>query len=245
MATWHNPLNVSYSTMNVLRAIYVINLEHRADRRVAIQKQLSRIGWHADFFSAIRPESATNFPSIGARGCFLSHVAVLKKAQNRGVQQLVILEDDVNFAPSFSERWNFSMSALENKEWSIFYPGHLLNDLPAGLQRISPSVGVRCTHFMVINGHAISTLIRGLETILSRPAGHPLGGPMHVDGAYSTIRLQDHSLTTYVYFPALGYQRPSRTDVANLKWFDRIGMLAPIISIARRLKAFSKPSYKQ
>jgi glycosyl transferase family 25 len=170
--------------MNVLRAISVINLKHRADRRVAMQKQLSRIGWHADFFSAIRPESPANFPSIGARGCFLSHLAVLKRARNRGVQQLVILEDDVNFVPDFAERWNFSTSTLEKQEWSIFYPGHLLDGLPAGLQRISPSVSVKCTHFMLINGHAISTLIRGLETILSRPAGHPLGGPMHVDGAY-------------------------------------------------------------
>jgi glycosyl transferase, family 25 len=223
--------------MHLMPSIFVINLKHRTDRRIAMQKQLSRIGWHAEFFPAIRPKNAADFPSIGARGCYLSHLSVLKNARDAGVQQLVILEDDVNFASEFSERWKFSISALETREWSIFYPGHTFDDLSAGLSRIPPDTGVQCTHFMVINGHAISTLIAGLGSIMSRPAGHPLGGPMHLDGAYSTLRTQNHSLVTYAHFPALGYQRPSRTDVGELKWFDRPGVLMPIANIVRKLKA--------
>jgi hypothetical protein len=223
--------------MNVTPAIFVINLEHRTDRRITMEKQLLRIGWQADFFPAIRPTNAGEFSSIGARGCFLSHLSVLRNAQKTGVRQLVILEDDVNFAPEFVERWTLSISSLETLEWSIFYPGHTLKGLPAGLSRIAADTHIRCAHFMVINGHAILTLINGLERILSRPAGHPLGGPMHVDGAYSTLRTQDPSLVTYAFSPVLGYQRPSRTDIGNLKWFDRIGMLAPLVHIARRLRA--------
>jgi len=223
--------------MTVMQAITVINLAHRTDRRLAMQKQLSQIGWRAAFFPAIRPESAAGFPSVGARGCFLSHLAVLKNARDAGVRQLVILEDDVNFAPGFAERWPSSMAALEAKDWSIFYPGHVFDALPAGLSPISPDTGVYCTHFMVINGQAIATIIDGLERILSRPPGHPMGGPMHVDGAYSTIRAQNRALATYAYFPALGYQRPSRTDIGDRRWFDRIGVLTPIVNIARKLKA--------
>jgi glycosyl transferase family 25 len=225
-----------------MRAVFVINLKDRTDRRTAMQRQLSEIGWRADFFSAIRPPRAAGFPSIGARGCFLSHLAVLKTTQEMAAQQLVILEDDINFVPEFVERWKSSISALETKEWSIFYPGHVLGGLPTGLSRISPSTGIQCTHFMVINGNAISTVIAGLERILSRTVGHPLGGPMHVDGAYSTIRSQDHSLVTYAEFPVLGHQRPSRSDVGNLKWFDRVGTLTPIVSLARRFKAMSRSS---
>jgi hypothetical protein len=216
--------------------IFIINLEHRTDRRVAMQKQLSRIGWQANFFPAIRPESAADFPSIGARGCFLSHLAVLNKARDAGVQQLILLEDDVNFIPDFSDRWQKAMSALEARDWSIFYPAHVFADLPAGLSRISPDRGVQCTHFMVFNGHAIVSIASGLERILSRPAGHPMGGPMHVDGAYSTIRHQDRALVTYAHSPALGYQRSSRTDVGELRWFDRASLVAPIVEIARRMR---------
>jgi glycosyl transferase, family 25 len=225
--------------MHLTPPIFVINLEHRTDRRIAMQKQLLRIGWHAEYFPAIRPKDAADFPSIGARGCFLSHLSVLKNARNAGVQQIVILEDDVNFTPEFIERWKFLMSALATREWSIFYPGHPIDHLPPGLSRISPDMAVQCTHFMVINGPAISTLIGGLERILSRPAGHPQGGPMHLDGAYSTLRAQNHALATYAYFPALGYQRPSRTDVGTLKWFDRVGILTPIVDVARKLRAKS------
>jgi len=222
--------------MNVTRAIFVINLEHRTDRRIAMEKQLLRIGWYAEFFPAIRPDNAADFPSIGARGCFLSHLSVLRNAQKAGLPQLVILEDDVNFAPNFAERWTLSISSLETQEWSIFYPGHALDDLPEGLSRISPDKGILSTHFMVINGHAISPLIAGLERILARPGGHPLGGPMHVDGAYSTLRTQTPSLVTYAYSPVLGYQRPSRTDVRDLRWFDRVSILRPIMEFARMLK---------
>jgi len=217
--------------------IFIINLEHRTDRRVAMQKRLSRIGWQANFFPAIRPESAAAFPSIGARGCFLSHLAVLNNARDASVQQLILLEDDVNFIPDFSDRWQKAMSALEARDWSIFYPAHVFADLPAGLSHISPDRGVQCTHFMVFNGHAIAPIAAGLERILSRPAGHPIGGPMHVDGAYSTIRSQNPKLVTFAHSPALGYQRPSRTDVGDLKWFDRVAMLAPIVSMARKLRA--------
>jgi hypothetical protein len=222
--------------MKAPATIVVINLEYRTDRRVATQKQLSRIGWQADFFPAIRPVSAAEFPSVGARGCFLSHLAVLNRARDAGVRWLILLEDDINFDPDFAERWQKAISTLETQEWCIFYPAHAFADLPAGLSRISPDRGVPCAHFVVINGPAIAPIAAGLETILSRPAGHPMGGPMHVDGAYSTIRHQDPALVTYAHSPALGYQRPSRTDIGELRWFDRVSMFAPIVDIARRLR---------
>jgi glycosyl transferase family 25 len=219
--------------MKTEQATFVINLESRNDRRVEMKKQLLSIGWRAEFFSAIQPRDAGNFPSLGARGCFLSHLEVLKKAKKDRVQQLAILEDDVSFVRGFTSKW---MAALDNKEWSIFYPGHILKELPVGLSALSPSTAVRCAHFMLVDGIAISQLIVGLETIMSRPSGHPLGGPMHVDGAYSTIRMQNLLLKTYAYYPTLGYQRPSRTDVGDLAWFDRVIQLRPLLNFARKLK---------
>jgi GR25 family glycosyltransferase involved in LPS biosynthesis len=78
------------------RPIFVINLEHRTDRRRAMEKELSKIGWNAEFFPAIRPAEAADFPSIGARGCFLSHLAVLRRASETEARRLILVEDDVN-----------------------------------------------------------------------------------------------------------------------------------------------------
>ncbi len=221
-------------------SVFVINLEDRHDRRVVMQKQLASIGWQAEFFPAIRPSDAANFPSIGARGCYLSQLAVLKKGRDARTQRLIILEDDVNFVSEFNDHWRTAMAALETKKWSMFYPGHVLDNLPSGLSLLAPATEVLCAHFVMINGSAIPIIIDGLETIMTRPSGHPLGSPMHVDGAYSTIRKHNPSLNTYIYSPSLGYQRPSRTDIGDLKWFDRVRALRPAVSFARRIRAISR-----
>jgi len=224
--------------MTLSHLTFVINLESRADRRAAMQRELLRVDWSASFFPAIRPLSAGRFTSPGARGCFLSHLEVLKRARDARADHLVILEDDVNFVRGFSDRWKFAMTELDSLEWSVFYPGHAqLGDLPAGLSLIPPTRSVLCAHFMMLNGRAIPTIIEGLERILSRPPGHQLGGPMHVDGAYSTIRAQNPTLKTYAIAPVLGYQRPSRTDIRDTRWFDRIPPLEPVVNLFRRLKA--------
>jgi len=202
-----------------------------------MERQLARVDLAADFFSAMRPDDRGDFPSVGARGCFLSHLRVLKSAA--GVGRLMILEDDLDFTSHFRERWPNVLWILEREPWSIFYAGHYLGGR-RGLVRLDPEDRVMCSHFMLINGPAIPFLARELEAILSRPSGHPLGGPMPVDGAYSTIRQQNQELITYAEFPALGYQRPSRTDIADLRWFDRSLLLAPAVTLARKIKARAK-----
>ena len=204
-------------------AILVINLAYRTDRRSEMEVQLRRIGWSAEFFPAVRPDEAGGFPSIGARGCFLSHLAVLKIARDRHVSKLIILEDDLNFVDGFRERWDELLATLDSVEWSIAYAGHLLVTASVGWSTFNFVANCHPVyrHFMIINGSAIETLIEGLEMILVRPPGDPLGGPMHVDGAYSTLRAQNANLNTYFVSPPRGYQRSSRTDIGDVKWFDR------------------------
>jgi glycosyl transferase, family 25 len=200
-----------------------------------MEAQLRHIKWGAQFFLAVRPPDAGDLASIGARGCFVSHLAVLKRAPLQN-DHAVTMEDDLNFSRAFSSVWPATFAALQSSDWSIFYPAHVLPDQPKGLSLLAPSQGVLCTHFMVIHKDVIATLIDGLETILSRPGGHPLGGPMHVDGAYSTLRSQNPELHTYVFSPSMGYQRPSRSDIVAPAVFDRILLLRPAVSALRKLK---------
>ena len=62
--------------------IFIINLVERRDRRHEMELQLKKIGIYlpndkVKFFPAIRPKVLAGFPSIGAKGCFLSHLNVL------------------------------------------------------------------------------------------------------------------------------------------------------------------------
>jgi glycosyl transferase, family 25 len=200
-----------------------------------MMRELKRVGWTAEFFQAIRPDGADNFPSVGARGCFLSHLALLKLAVSRQLSSVTILEDDLNFSVEFSERWASAIGTLARQEWAIFYAGHILAEQAEGVVGLAPSTPVQCAHFMLINGWALPSLVEGLETILRREPGHPDGGPMHVDGAYSTLRFQNEDLRTFAFFPTMGSQRSSRSDIYE-QWFDEIRILRPLMSVARKIK---------
>lgn len=213
----------------------VINLPDRTDRRIEMEHQLRRSELNAEFFPAIRPTEAAGFPSVGARGCFLSHLAVLKQGSLER-RHVMIMEDDLDFVADFRNRWNSIVPVLETLRWSIFYPAHLLEDIPDGMSELPPEIGVLCTHFVLFHRDAVPSIVSGLEEILDRPPGHPDGGPMHVDGAYSTLRYQRPRLNTLVYSPALGRQRSSRSDIADQRFYDRLTVLRSGAKMFRGLK---------
>ncbi|MBB5519860.1 glycosyltransferase family 25 protein [Amphiplicatus metriothermophilus] len=221
--------------------IYVINLESRPDRRREMAGELARIGLSFDhpaasLFSAVRPEDAGPFPSLGARGCFMSHLGVLADAEARGEGAIAILEDDAAFAPDFAARAPALLDALARRDWGVFYGGHRgLETGAAGLVEVPPARGVGATHFICLNGPAIGPARRYLEAMLARPRGSPEGGPMHVDGAYGWFRRDNPAFATFAAAPPLAVQRSSRSDVEGARWFDRAPVLREAAALARRV----------
>jgi glycosyl transferase family 25 len=217
----------------------VINLASRRDRRREMERQLSTVNWQADFYDAIYPNDAGGFSSIGARGCFLSHLSVLRQARDDKVDMLMVLEDDLSFNKDFLDFWKHVEPSLLSQATlpCVIYLGHYLNLQGNGLVQLPPETAVLCTHFMVFTAPALSLIPDELEQILARPPGHADGGPMHVDGAYSTIRVRHPRLKTFAHAPALGFQRPSRTDIGERKFFDSIKVLRPLIGSTRAIKA--------
>ena len=185
------------------------------------------MGWNAIFLPAVRPSDADTFPSIGARGCFLSHLEALERAHRLKAREVCLLEDDLNFDRHFVSRWASIKAELDKRKWSMFYPAPA-TATPDGLVEIEPSTALPCTHFMVVNGDAIPILILALHEIMSRR-------PMHVDGAYNTIRAETLSLTTLCHWPPLGHQRSSRSDITPGR-LDRLGIASSALITARRIK---------
>lgn len=227
-------------------AIRIINLAHRADRRAEIAEQLERVGLgfassNVSLFDAYRPHDAGGFDSIGARGCFMSHLGVLREAKS--CRNLLVLEDDLDFVPhtNIAARIRTALEALP-EDWGIFYGG-CVTDVPPGavpVIQISPAASVRTSHFIAFNGHVIGRVVEYLEAILHRPPGHPDGGPMHVDGAYSRFRADNPAVRVFAAIPELGYQRASRTDIHSLRWFDRAPIVRELVRKIRRHRAEKK-----
>lgn len=246
--------------------ICIINLAHRSDRRREMTRELARLGLRpgrgdVDFFEAIRPLDAGPFPSIGARGCFLSHLAVLEDARRDGLDSVLILEDDATFVSDVVDRLPAVAAALAQGDWDVFYGGYRMmppdrpdaretvsgpvpadREAAAGVAPVDPEVGMLTTHCVAFRGAAIAETVDFLKALMARPDESSEGGPMHVDGALSWYRRTHPQRRTLAAVPAIAHQRPSRSDIfERLAWYDRIAGLAPWLAILRRVKHRLRP----
>ncbi|NIC41040.1 glycosyltransferase family 25 protein [Aquabacterium sp. A08] len=225
--------------------IFVINLPARADRRREIDQQLRRVGLSLThervvLFPAVRPDAPGGFPSIGARGCFMSHLGAMRMAQARGMGNILILEDDCDFSKEVDELLPRLSSALQSLDWALFYGG-ALNRFEAqtavpGLQSVQASSGLMGSHCIALRAKVVPVVAAYFDAMLQRPPGSEEGGPMHVDGAYSWFRKDHPELTTLMAEPELAFQRSSATDIHDKRWFDRWPVLRHASTLARRCR---------
>ena len=220
----------------------IINIASRKDRRLETEEEFARNGFHIDdekvgFFKAVTPTEGEGFPSVGVRGCFLSHLGVLEEAMRLDLKNILILEDDIQFSRRISQYGKQAIESLEGMDWDIIYFGHPVetdSSMPSWKVVDQP---IHLAHFYAVNGKCFGTLRDFLLQILERPPGHPDGGPMHYDAALNTLIHQNNAIRAYYFTANLGYQRPSRTDLHELSFFDRVSVLRPVIGMLRKLKA--------
>lgn len=85
---------------------YLINLDRRKDRLIRSETHLQQMGLKAERFSAFEFSGEVHCPILdlpiskilhqylGEYGCYRSHLAVLKKAREQNLKNVIILEDD-------------------------------------------------------------------------------------------------------------------------------------------------------
>jgi len=228
--------------------IYIINLPERKDRLAEINSELNKINLSInhqaiEVFPAIKPVSAGGFESIGARGCFMSHLSVLKKALIDNCESILILEDDVNFSKNFEADLSHIIDLIKDLNWYFLYGGHDIaytceHSEQLSIKKIPPNQPIVTAHFVAMKRKTIIKVVDELEKMLSRKPGDVRGGPMHVDGAYSRIRAENHGFNTYAVTPPLAYQRASKTNIAELNWFDRFIIVRDLVAIYRKIKNY-------
>lgn len=211
-------------------SLRIISLPYRKDRRKEMTRELRKVGRLDDqkvsFFDAIRPADKGDFPSIGARGCYLSHMAVLEEAA-REAKSVLILEDDVNFLPALN-------SYELPEKWEIFYGGYVASD-PASLET-SDIIGA---HFMGFTAKMAGKVAAYLRMIMEDDDPQRC---LFVDGTYVWFRRAHPEVVTVFSEEQLGYQRPSRTDLHELRFFDRMPGVRALAGMVRTLKRSGNPA---
>ncbi|MGQ9870912.1 glycosyltransferase family 25 protein [Leptodesmis sp.] len=228
--------------MNILdffERAYIINLPERSDRRQAITQNLKTVRMpltpgKLEIFPAIRPTEANGFPGIGARGCFMSHLQILKMARQEGLSNVLIMEDDLLIKKQLQADQNSLIEQLRQADWGFAYFGHNKNipSTSSTAQFLPFSEEILTAHFYGVNGKFFDRLIHFLEMLQHRPPGHPEGGPMHLDGAYNAFRAQNPDIVALISIPNLGIQRSSRSDISPA-WFDVVPVVSQLVNLAR------------
>ncbi len=226
--------------------IYVINLPYRTDRKRQIEKQLNKTGLSLSdeavvLFEAVRPDTKGKWPSIGAQGCFFSHLTLLKDAAQNGYQSILILEDDADWSEGFLSNATEVLDQLEALDWAFLHGGLGEDQGFPRFQMLDAGKEIKLAHCIGISGNIVPKIAAYLEVMAAREPGDPRGGPMHVDGAYNWFRKDHPIVASYVAAPSIAKQRPSRTDIHDLHWSDRLPLvstaknaLRPLVNIFRK-----------
>jgi GR25 family glycosyltransferase involved in LPS biosynthesis len=183
-----------------------------------------------------------SFRTLGAHGCFLSHLKILQLAQEQNLDSVLIMEDDLEFIKSFPLIEKQVVSSLKLKNWDLVYFGHILKLDPVKNFRFEPyDKDILQTHFVGFNRQIIPPLITFLKELLLFPLSY-FSQPwrIDVDGAYTLFREKYPSTITLVANPSLGYQRSSRGDITPYKWFDQPGILRTCTEKYRVIKRIVK-----
>jgi len=221
--------------------VRIINLVDRLDRRREVAKQIDRAGGMAPniaFYPAERPTDPGEFPSLGARGCFESHLNVLRAARDAGAANVLIIEDDFDFTAVGLSAAPAMFKALAGEDWAFFYGACQVDTTGRdGLVKLDSTETIVTTPFVAFNGALLPTLVTFLEDMARRPAGSPDFGPMHVDGAYAVFRRLHPHFACWAAFPQLGRQRSSLSDITpTASMLDRLPITRGLAQGLRRLR---------
>lgn len=105
----------------------MINLERREERRRKMESSLKEIGLEVTPFAAVDGKLLTEeklkelniqllpdfidpynkrVMTLGEIGCFLSHYKIWERMVDEGLEEVLVLEDDIKFEPFFKVNFN-------------------------------------------------------------------------------------------------------------------------------------------
>ncbi len=228
--------------LNYFEKTYIINLRERKDRHRNTLKELKKHGIESNqnqvvFYTTERPTEQNGFPTLGARGSFTSHTRVMKLALEQNLDRVLVMEDDIAILNTVKTHGVEVVEHLKSVPWDIVYFGFLMPKQPPPGPALVPYSGpTQGGHFYGVNSTILPRLVDFLESCMTRPGGHPKGGPMFRDGGFNLFRTLNPDVKIYLASPNLARQRSSRTDLHKLNWYDQLLITRPLAEQARSFK---------
>ncbi len=189
-------------------AVYYINLDSREDRNKAMCEELERMNLKAERVSAIvnaRP----------ALGCTKSHIEVLKRAQERDAEYVLVLEDDFDFEwtrADLDQRLEEFLRTFPDFDVIMFTYSGLKGD-PTAVPHVGKLASAHNAGSYLVSKKYIPTLLANFEDSLLVQQKFP---SRHWEWAHDqywkSLQGQD---AWYFFHPPVGFQREGFSDIAK------------------------------
>jgi glycosyl transferase family 25 len=197
--------------------IRCINLDQRPDRWTRLQTRFAEhdIG-KVERFSAIDGNSQkipdTWIQSKGAYGCLSSHIEIVREAQAKRHQYVLIFEDDVVLAADFIQQFNRYIAEVPD-DWDMLFLGGLHQTSPQTVTKnIVKLTNTYCTHAYALHQRLFEHFIE----INQRHCA-----PVDVNN----FKLQEQ-FNCYCFHPPLAWVEDGYSDIAGRQcnwWWLRYG----------------------
>lgn len=221
----------------------IIHLPEREDRWRALERELRPLGIGLQDSkvrvpNAPKPEDANGYRSRGVYGNFLSHYNILREALEDGLETVWILEDDAIFSRRLIREQERIAEFLATTDWGICHLGHrlgrALNGMPEGLIPFSgPFVWAHC---YAVHQRALARVVAYLEETMVNPPGHPRGGKVYIDAAYTLFRAFNPDIVSLVANPVLSIQKGCVSSLGGGYWYDHNWITRPMVDLARSIR---------
>jgi hypothetical protein len=207
-----------FSVNSVFDKVYLINLERDSKKYEIMKAKLDSLGIKFELFKAIdgsqlKTRKRLRFGNMGAVGCKMSHMSIIRQAKHQGLSRILVLEDDLNFWNDFNQRFDEVYSELlkMDKSWKLLYLGasnrpgrlHIRLDIGGAVQLLG-SRFITGAYAIGYDSSVYDTIIRG----------------EHDDRPYDDIVGNDVNEGNYIVYPYLAYpdiNKPSNTVDNNGK----------------------------
>lgn len=179
---------------------YLINLDERKDRWELCDNEFYKINYYAERFPAIKHEQ-------GKIGCYLSHLEVLKKAQEKN-QNVLIMEDDVEFDEDCRTFLEKALDELCDLDFDMaYFGGNILRPFFQASKHWARLSHCQSTHCYSVNKKFLPIVINFLESNPTAKNG------LCLDQLYADYLIPN--CRAYIIVPMIARQRSDFSTIEN------------------------------
>jgi len=204
--------------------VYAINLDRRPDRWERFAANAAAVAWplpevrrlSASDGRAIAPPPPWWNAGHGAWGCRDSHVRILRDCLARGVETVVVFEDDALFPPGFAGRLRSFLAAVPD-DWEMLFLGGQ-HQAPGRVVRpgVLRATNAQRTHAMIFRREGMRKVLawwEDFEAWRERPKEH-------IDHRLGWLQLAG-GVVAYAPAPWIVGQAANKSDIDGRRHGDR------------------------